>query len=89
MVNLNGPPRKRFRDISDPPKVGLNILTACLSQFTPKGVFAPGEFHIRDNSSVEGDLNERVSAASGLEVDDVDSDADDPDDIFSMIGPEW
>ena len=46
-------------------------------------------FPDRDNSSVEGDLNERATEASGLHVDDVDSDEDDPDDIFSIIGSEW
>ena len=51
-------------------------------------MFAPDEFSDRDNSSVEGDLNERATAASGLHVDDGDSDEDDPEDIFSIMGSE-
>ena len=52
-------------------------------------MFAPDEFSDIDNSSVEGDLNERARGDPGLYVDDVDSDADDPEEIYAMVASEW
>ena len=51
-------------------------------------MFAPDEFTDRDNCSAECDLNERAREDPGLNVGDVDSDASDPEGIYSAISSE-